>query len=202
MERYKQEKINLTKTGSKKNLALEKRRSNEELKQVHSQVVQNVADRVSVAFKNFFEKEIEVPKEQALQELQVVRLSAVGIQYRAYSRRTQIYLSGIGRVRIFIHRPMSGKVNRLCIKHEAGEWYGIFLIEQKGCCAEGDRDMALTRYQMRESEAQIRTGEVHHLGQFYIRRISTIPEAIRGEDQTHSNYISLERRRARGDDEN
>ncbi|MGA2876379.1 MAG: transposase [Nitrososphaerales archaeon] len=25
---------------------------------------------------------------------------------------------------------MIGRVNRLCIKHEAGEWYGIFLIEQ------------------------------------------------------------------------
>jgi len=53
VEKYKKDKINLTKTDLRR-IALGKRRASEELKLVHSQVVQNVADRVSVAFRNFF----------------------------------------------------------------------------------------------------------------------------------------------------
>jgi putative transposase len=37
----------------------------------------------------------------------------------------------MGQIRTFIHRPMSGKVNRLSIKREASEWYAIFLIEKQ-----------------------------------------------------------------------
>jgi len=55
VEKYKKDKITLTKTELRR-IALEKRCSSEELTQVHSQVVQNVSDRVTSAFKNFFEK--------------------------------------------------------------------------------------------------------------------------------------------------
>ena len=61
VEKYKKDKISLNKTELRR-IALEKRRSNEELKQVHSQVVQNVADRVATTFKNFFEKRARFPK--------------------------------------------------------------------------------------------------------------------------------------------
>ncbi|MGA2877234.1 MAG: helix-turn-helix domain-containing protein [Nitrososphaerales archaeon] len=61
VNKYKKDKINLTKTDLRR-IALAKRRSSEELKQVHSQVVQNVADRVSVAFKNIFERRSRFPK--------------------------------------------------------------------------------------------------------------------------------------------
>jgi putative transposase len=44
VEKYKKDKIALCKTELLR-ITLEKRRSSEELKQVHSQVVQNVADR-------------------------------------------------------------------------------------------------------------------------------------------------------------
>jgi len=129
-ERYKKDKINLTKTNLR-SLALKKRRSSEELKQVHSQVVQNVADRVAVAFKNFFEKGSRFPKSKHYRNYRSFIYPQSGFDIVPTPEGHKLYLSGIGYVRIFIHRPMSGKVNRLCVKCEAGEWYGIFLIEQE-----------------------------------------------------------------------
>ena len=129
VEKYKKDKINLTKTDLRC-LALAKRRYSEELKQVHSQVVQNVADRVSMAFKNFFEKRSRFPKNKHCRNYRSFIYPQSGFDIGLSPQGHKIYLSGIGSVRAFIHRPMSGKVNRLCIKHEAGEWYAIFLIEQ------------------------------------------------------------------------
>src|SRR5208283_5131179 len=114
--RYKQEKINLTRTDLR-SLALEKRRSSEELKQIHSQVVQNVADRVSVAFKNFFEKRSRFPKNKRCRNYRSFVYPQSGFNVEPTPEEGhKIYLSGIGSVRAFIHRPMSGRVNRLCIK--------------------------------------------------------------------------------------
>jgi putative transposase len=130
VERYKKDKIRLTKTDLRR-IALKKRRSSGELRQVHSQVVQNVADRVSVAFKNFFEKRSRFPKNKHYRSYRsfIYPQSGFDIQPTPEDGH-KLYLSGVGKLRTFVHRPMSGKVNRLCIKYEAGEWYGIFLIEQ------------------------------------------------------------------------
>jgi putative transposase len=129
VNKYKEEKISLTKTDLRK-LALEKRRSSVDLKKIHSQVVQNVADRVSFAFNNFFEKRARFPRNKEYKNYRSLTYPQSGF----YTLPTPtsghvLYLSGIGEARIFIHRPMSGKVNRLTIKKEKGEWYAIFLIE-------------------------------------------------------------------------
>jgi putative transposase len=128
VEKYKKDKINLTKTDLRR-IALKKRRSSEELKQIHSQVVQNVADRVSIAFKNFFEERSRFPKNKLHRNYRSFVYPQSGFDIETTSEGHKLCLSGIGKARTFIHRPMSGKVNRLCIKHESGEWYGIFLIE-------------------------------------------------------------------------
>jgi len=141
VENYKKDKISLTKTDLRR-IALKKRRSSEELKQVHSQVVQNVADRVSVAFKNFFEKRSRFPKNKHYRNYRSFIYPQSGFDIQSTPEGGhKIYLSGIGKVRIFVHRPMSGKVNRLCVKYEAGEWYGIFLIEQAVTHQQRERDI-------------------------------------------------------------
>jgi len=43
----------------------------------------------------------------------------------------KLYLSGIGPVRIFMHRPLLGEVERLTIKREASEWYVIFITQRE-----------------------------------------------------------------------
>ena len=115
VEKYKKDKINLTKTDLRR-IALGKRRASEELKLVHSQVVQNVADRVSVAFRNFFEKTARFPKNKKYKNYRSFIYPQSGFDFSPTPGGHKLYLSGIGYVRAFIHRPMSGKVNRLCVK--------------------------------------------------------------------------------------
>lgn len=133
MSEYKENKINLSKTDLRK-LALEIRRSNQELKKAHSQVVQNVADRVSYAFNNFFEKRARFPRAKKNKNYRSFTYPQIRIRYNEERRAHSLSL-GIGQVRIFIHRPMLGKINRLTIKREAGEWYAIFLIEKEDVTA-------------------------------------------------------------------
>jgi putative transposase len=129
VEKYKKDKINLSKTDLR-SLALKKRRPSEQLRQVHSQVVQNVADRVAISFKNFFERRSRFPKSKNCRNYRSFTYPQSGFDLEPTPEGNKIYLSGVGSVRVFIHRPMSGRVNRLSIKKEAGEWYAIFLIEQ------------------------------------------------------------------------
>lgn len=42
-----------------------------------------------------------------------------------------IYLSRVGQVRAFVHRPLLGKVKRLTVKRDAGGWYAIFITERE-----------------------------------------------------------------------
>ena len=99
-----------------------------------------MADRVSMAFRNFFNKRSRSPKNKHYRSYRSFVYPQSGFSIEPTPEGHKTYLSGVGRMRIFIHRPISGKVNRLCIRYEAGEWYGIFLIEQKGCHAAADRD--------------------------------------------------------------
>jgi putative transposase len=63
IEEYKTHRIILTQTDLRE-IALEERRNSIELKSIHSQVVQNVADRVHTAFENFFEGRARFPKKK------------------------------------------------------------------------------------------------------------------------------------------
>jgi putative transposase len=130
VEKYKEDKKNLTKTDLRR-LALEKRRPDEKLKLVHSQVTQNVADRVYISFKNFFEGRARFPRDKKYKSYRSFTYPQSGFDIAPTTHGHRLYLSGIGTVRIFIHRPMQGRVNRLSIKHNCAEWYAIFLIEQR-----------------------------------------------------------------------
>jgi putative transposase len=130
VEKYKQERINLSKTDLRR-LTLEIRMSNLELKKIHSQVVQNVADRVSCSFNNFFEKRSRFPRIKKYKNFKSFTYPQSGFGVLQRQSGHALFLSGIGLVRIFFHRPVLGKVNRLTIKREAGEWYAVFLIDKE-----------------------------------------------------------------------
>jgi putative transposase len=129
MSKYKENKTKLSRTDLRR-LALEIRRTNSELQIIHSQVVQNVADRVHRSFQNFFEKRARFPRSKKYENYRSFTYPQSGFKLIQTPLGHKLYLSGIGEVRAFIHRPMNGKrINRLTIKKEVGEWYAIFLIE-------------------------------------------------------------------------
>jgi len=129
IKKYKEDGTNLTLNYLRK-IALEERRNSKELQSIHSQVVQEVADRVYNAFDRFFEGIARFPRHKNPKKYRSLTYTQSGFRLLANSNN-KLYLSKIGYVRIFMHRPLDGKVVRLTVKYEAGEWYAIFIVEKE-----------------------------------------------------------------------
>jgi putative transposase len=41
----------------------------------------------------------------------------------------RLYLSKVGHMRVFMHRPSNGRIKNLTIKYDAGEWYAVFACD-------------------------------------------------------------------------
>jgi putative transposase len=95
-------------------MALEIRRSNPELLQVHSQAVQNVADRVYLAFQNYFEGRARFPHAKKLKDYRSFVYSQSGFRLEV----GRLQLSKVGKLRVFQHRPLQGAIKRLIIKRQ------------------------------------------------------------------------------------
>ena len=126
MRRYREEHKS-TSLMRFRRLALGARRSSKDLQTVHSQVVQNVGDRIHGTFRNFFDERARFPRWKKPHRYNSLTYPQTGFRL---SSEKGLYLSGIGDVRIFVHRPLLGKVKRLTIKRETdGHWYAIFITE-------------------------------------------------------------------------
>jgi putative transposase len=128
MRRYGEENKSTSKTMFRA-LALDARRHDEQLQDIHSQVVQNVGDRIHRSFRNFFEGRARFPRWKKPHRYNSLTYPQSGFKINP---QRGLYLSGVGYVRIFVHRPLLGNVKRLTIKREAdGEWYAVFITERE-----------------------------------------------------------------------
>ncbi len=110
-----------------------------EYKGVHSQVLQDVAQRVNRAYKNFFRRNNE-KKEGKRQKAGFPRLKGKG-QYKSLTypqsgflilENGQLELSKIGIIRMFQHREINGDIKTLNISTDkTGKWYASFSVEQE-----------------------------------------------------------------------
>ena len=107
------------------------------LKKVHSQVLQNVSDRLSKSFDNFFRrvkekkngKNIKAGYPRFKSKIYSMTYPQSGFKIKTNKR---IHLSKIGNVPIVLHRIPKGKIKTLTIKqNNAGQWYVIFSCEQE-----------------------------------------------------------------------
>jgi putative transposase len=104
---------------------------------VHSQAAQNVASRVNSAFKNYFEGRAKFPKRKKEEKYKSITYPQSGFRLEGKivkrRKRTELvgklYVSKIGHVRIFMHRPVEGKVKTLTVKREADGWHACFSCE-------------------------------------------------------------------------
>jgi putative transposase len=102
-----------------------------ELSQVYSQVLQNVQERVDLAFKAFFRRV------KAGEKPGYPRFRGYGWydsftfkQYGFTLADNGLLLSKIGGIRIVQHRPVEGKVKTLTVRRDAiGNWYACFSCE-------------------------------------------------------------------------
>ncbi len=102
-----------------------------QLKQVHSQVLQNVQERVDLAFKAFFRRV------KAGESPGFPRFKGYG-RYDSFTFKQsgfkldgeRLILSKIGSIKIKLHRPISAEIKTLTIQRDSvGNWYACFSCE-------------------------------------------------------------------------
>lgn len=105
---------------------------NPSLKGIHSQVLQNVNDRVVKSFNGFFTR-VKVgtnagyPRFKSVHDYNSFIYPQTGFKF---SSQSKLKLSKIGEVNIKLHRAIKGKVKTLTLmKTPANKWYAIFGCE-------------------------------------------------------------------------
>ncbi|HBY93731.1 MAG: transposase [Ardenticatenaceae bacterium] len=103
------------------------------LKQVHSQVLQNVQVRVDLAFKAFFRRvkageTLGYPRFRGQGRYDSFTFPQFGFSLESDKRRHN--LSKIGDVKIVLHRPVEGTIKTLTIRRTpTGKWFASFSVE-------------------------------------------------------------------------
>ncbi len=102
---------------------------------VHSQVLQNVAVRIDLAFKAFFRRikageKPGFPRFRGWGQYDSFCYPGSGHKVERTGDKGRVFLSKIGRVKAIIHRPLEGTVKTCCVKRTAtGKWYATFACE-------------------------------------------------------------------------
>jgi putative transposase len=102
------------------------------LNTVHSQVLQNVAVRLDLAFKAFFRRSIAgeapgYPRFKGKGRYDSFTYPQFGFKI---DKQGKLFASGIGHIKIILHRPLRGKVKTLTIRcSSTGKWYASFSCE-------------------------------------------------------------------------
>lgn len=105
--------------------------ANPELVNVHSQVLQNVQERVDLAFKAFFRRIREGHKNGFPRFKGFGRYDSFTFKQSGFELRdSRLRLSKIGDVKIILHRPIEGRIKTLTIQRDSlGNWYACFSCE-------------------------------------------------------------------------
>jgi putative transposase len=103
-----------------------------ELARVHSQVLQNVQERVDLAFKAFYRRVKAGGEKPGYPRFKGHgRYDSFTFKQSGFAlQENGLQLSKIGLIPIKMHRPMEGKVKTLSIRRDAvGSWYACFSCE-------------------------------------------------------------------------
>jgi putative transposase len=102
------------------------------LASVHSQVLQNVAVRLDLAFKAFFRRckageNPGYPRFKGKNRYDSFTYPQFGFKL---DEQGKLFAFGIGRIKIVLHRPIRGKIKTLTIRRSStGKWYASFSCE-------------------------------------------------------------------------
>jgi putative transposase len=102
------------------------------LAHVHSQVLQNVAVRLDLAFKAFFRRckageNPGYPRFKGKNRYESFTYPQFGFQI---DEQGKLFASGIGHLKIVLHRPIKGKIKTLTIRRSStGKWYASLCCE-------------------------------------------------------------------------
>jgi putative transposase len=127
---YKRAAISISYTMQQDQLP-EIKKTRTDLKEVHSQVLQDVLRRLDKAFDNFFERvkkgeKAGYPRYKGESRYNSFTYAQSGFEIK----QGRLVLSKIGHIKIKLHRPLIGIVKTLTIKRtKTGKWFAIFSCE-------------------------------------------------------------------------
>jgi putative transposase len=104
------------------------------LRQVHSQVLQNVAVRIDLAFKAFFRRykageEPGSPRFRGMNRYDSFTFPQSGF---SITHDERVCLSKMGSIKMVYHRPIKGKLKTCTVHHSStGKWYVSFSVERE-----------------------------------------------------------------------
>ncbi|MCX7801513.1 MAG: transposase [Meiothermus ruber] len=106
-----------------------------EYKGIHSQVLQNVIERVDKAFQGFFRRvragqKAGYPRfkgRERYDSFTFPQAGQTGVKLQEGGKRVLIY--GIGSVKVKLHRPLEGRLKTATVKREGEHWYLVFTCE-------------------------------------------------------------------------
>lgn len=130
-EAWEQEQRNVSYYDTKRMLPIWKAEK-PELQMVHSQVLQNVTERVDLTFKAFFRRvkageEPGYPRFRGRGRYDSFTYTQSGF---ALLDNGRLRMSKIGDVKIELHRPISGTIKTLTVRRDSvGNWYACFSCE-------------------------------------------------------------------------
>ena len=106
-----------------------------EYKGIHSQVLQNVIERVDKAFQGFFRRVKSGQKagyprfkgQGRYDSFTFPQAGTTGVKLQEGGKR--VLLFGIGSVKVKLHRPLEGNIKTATVKREGEHWYIVFTCE-------------------------------------------------------------------------
>ena len=128
---YKEKNINLTQFDLNNNL-LKLKQENPFLYDIHSQALQNINQRISYAFNNFYRrvKNKENPGFPRFKGKN--RYDSITFPQSGFSLSNKLYISKMGNISIVQHREIKGKIKTMTIKRTlSGKWFAVFCAEQQ-----------------------------------------------------------------------
>ena len=113
------------------NSLVELKQEHKFLKKVHSQALQNINQRISFAFNNFYNRVQKGEKSGFPRFKSRNRYDSITYPQSGYSLGKKLYLSKIGELNIVQHRAIEGQIKTLTIKQiPTGKWFATFCAEQ------------------------------------------------------------------------
>jgi len=147
--KYKRAKESYRRFDMQKQLKQDKQKW-EFLKDVPSQVLQEVFRRLDHAYTKFFRKEANYPKLKKYKDYNSMTFPQFGFipnthhRYAAsFAENGKLQLSKLGQIPIHLHRPMGGTIKQLIIKRQGSRWYAIFSVEGQVYPTPVNRDLSV-----------------------------------------------------------
>jgi putative transposase len=168
-----------------------------ELKTVHSQVLQNVAVRVELAFQAFFRR-VKAGEEPGYPRLKGKgQYDSITYPQDGYSiGQSTVTLSKIGQVKAKIHRVCPGTIKTCTVRKDGQKWYVCFCCEFEAvplppCDASVGIDVGLKTF------AALSNGEFIENPRFFRKEETALAKAQRKFDRVKDKHGAKERKQTK-----